>query len=200
MSSPAFLYGANSEDFSKNGLPAAFELFSNNLPPLWLALYEPADIRKIPNADVADFSALFFTSRTNVAIARLEARRDHLALALPDGAVQIHGMMVDFLKQSASLYIQCDPSQLLGIQDADDGWMETLSNILRALDAGPKQVVRKKRLFRTVEEEVFSPGWKSFFRYFPLASRSGNRESKKVFAGLLAGNADNGETPWDHDD
>ncbi|MGJ7494007.1 hypothetical protein ACSFA8_02930 [Variovorax sp. RT4R15] len=196
MSSPAFLYAADSDALVPSIRGESFSLSANFIIPVfWLALYDPADLRRAPDAEPDDFAAWYLSTAAGIAIDRLEKRRRYLVEALPDGSEIVFSMFVSFLKGSAGLHIQCDPQQALSIQDADDGWELTLKRILNAFNAAPRHVVRKRKFLKTVEVEEPTAGWTSYFRYFGKLQEP-RYQNPQQLAAALVGWGDNVDASW----
>jgi hypothetical protein len=196
MSSPAFLYAADGDALGISNRNEAFSLYANlTIPVFWLALYEPVDVRRSPDAEPNDFAAWYLSAPTGAAINRLDKRREYLVQALPVGSEAVLSMFSDFLKHSTGLHVQCNPHQALSIQNADDGWGPTLGKILTAFDAPPHHVVQKKKFFKTVEVKELTAGWTNYFRYFGKLHEAGD-ENPAQLAAALAGWGDTGDTPW----
>lgn len=196
MSSPAFLFAADSDALGDSNRDESLALHANfTIPVFWLALYDPADVRRSPEAEPDDFAAWYLSTSTSAAIGRLDRRREYLVQALPVGSEAVLLMFLDFLKRSTGLHVQCDPRQALSIQDVEEGWGPTLRRILSAFDAPPRQVIQKRKFFKTVEVEELTVGWTSYFRHFGKPHESRDDRAAQLTTSLV-GCGDDGDTPW----
>jgi hypothetical protein len=146
---------------------AAFSVTAKyHVPPLWLALYSPGDLRMCQESPGADAEVVpHLVCESSVALARLLSRADQLAAVFSEAARPVVADFHHELADAAQPFVHLETQDVGTMSRGNEAWAEDLAVMLSAFEDNPSSPAPAGQK-SGLSDEARSPGWQRYFSFF----------------------------------